>query len=195
MLRHCDRLVAAAIEEVVEHLPVPRHEFPHNAARMEKNQRAIIGREATPGSQPSTRTTVLAGGAAAILAVLLRPGLPVDLAALEQALSGFAPETVAGLRRRPLYQPCPSSVSPWNKDVPEGSWPPDYDRDLYLLQTDGETPPPNHPADVAPPEQPYVMMRLRGSAWRRRNMHYCPPPSWQCRRILYRGRPVRWFLL
>ncbi|OLP99937.1 hypothetical protein AK812_SmicGene17465 [Symbiodinium microadriaticum] len=126
--------------------------------RMEKNQRAIIGREATPGSQPSTRTTVLAGGAAAILAVLLRPGLPVDLAALEQALSGFAPETVAGLRRRPLYQPCPSSVSPWNKDVPEGSWPPDYDRDLYLLQTDGETPPPNHPADVAPPEQPYVMI-------------------------------------
>ena len=54
------------------------------------------------------------------------------------------------------------------REVPLGSWGHEDDRDLFLIQADGETPVPNHPAQERPPERPHAERRLLGVANRRR---------------------------
>ena len=170
-LRREAHLLGEALEEAISWLPVPQQSLPLNAAEYERQVYNYVAQMTARGSavgstDPQPPNTSLA--------VLLQPNFPEDIPAVAEALPGYSPSLVAGLRRRAWrdhlrrlqYTP-DSSSSPRRAN---------HDRVLYLVQTDPSTPIMNWPHDTPRPVPPQVLRENFGLANRRRLRVRRPSP-------------------
>ena len=88
-----------------------------------------------------------------------------------QALPGFHPQIIAGLRRRAWREHV--NTLGYSMDSRSSTW---TQRELHLIQTDAEREIPNWPADVPLPLTPHQLRGRYGVGARRRLHARRPPP-------------------
>ena len=170
-LRREEQLLGEALEEAITWLPHPQQALPLNAAEYERFVYNYIARLSASGSASGSADPPPPDTS---LAVLLQPNFPEDVDAVQAALPGYPPSMVAGLRRRAWrdhlrrlgYTQTASSVARRR----------DYERVLYLVQSDPNTPVLNWPPDTPRPVPPQVLRENFGLANRRRLRVRRPPP-------------------
>ncbi|CAE7215430.1 unnamed protein product, partial [Symbiodinium sp. KB8] len=140
-LRHLDQLLGEAVDEALGWWTHPMSSLPLNAATFESNIWSIISREVSQGGDASGLSNSSSPPDTS-LAVLLQPGFPLDEEAVMQALPGFHPQIIAGLRRRAWREHV--NTLGYSMDSRSSTW---TQRELHLIQTDAEREIPNWPAD------------------------------------------------
>ncbi|CAE7039107.1 SSB, partial [Symbiodinium sp. CCMP2592] len=144
-LRHCDRLLAVALEEALQWIRLPIHAVPYNARSMELEIWRMVTEQAQHHSSISAPSAVMP---AIDPAFLLQPDLPTSLDELHQAfLPNEGAHTVAGFRRRGWRQHVRLLYQASGRNVPEGHWPSEDDRRLLLLQNREDVEVGNWPVD------------------------------------------------
>ena len=106
------------------------------------------------------------------LAVLLQPGFPETVEAVNEALPDYDPHIIAGLRRRAWQEHLRRLGFPATSRPP----PVGYDRALYLVQVNQSMSIPNWPPETPRPIPPPVLRDTFGLANRRRLRVRRPAP-------------------
>ena len=156
-LRHCQRLLGEALEEAVTWLNIPSEAMPLNAATYEATIWAAVAREAALGEVSSTSSPSYLSE----LAVLLQPGFPETVEAIQHALPDMGMDRVAGLRRR-AWQRHMQGVLGCSHMVQLPA------QNLYLVQTNASAPIHNWPSEVPRPTMPHHLRERYAFANRRR---------------------------
>ena len=154
-LRHCDRLLAVAIEETLQWLRLPLNARPFNSRSMEQEiWRTICGQAQHHSNQavPMLNMPAMSPG------VLLQPGLPTTMEELRWVFGAEeATSTIASFRRRGWRTHMAGVLGDLGHDLPAGGPPPEGDRRLLLLQRREEQAVPNWPEQIRQPGIPHVL--------------------------------------